>query len=373
MMKRKKFAAAGLAFLMSVTLLTGCRCARAVEDETESMTVTEAATERVTEKETETEEADTGFRNPLTGEVTETDISKNRPYFVMLNTVYDALPQRGNSKADILIEMMEEGGITRVVGVYQDITGVGELGSIRSTREYFYSWVKAFDGIDVHAGGDYWVLEKIKGEGYSTLDALETAGGAFYRDAERQKTVSNEHTMFTTSDKLQSMTEQLGLRTTIDEDADLTVLSFIQDGTPKKGETATYVKVTFSGYKKTEFAYDKKTGLYEVSCFDEPYVDEAADLAQVAVTNVLVLPVPNWTALDGWSINRQKYDLSGGTGYYFCGGKAEEITWTKGDYNDEEEYANPLKLYHEDGTELSLGVGKTYICVINNTMNVEFE
>ena len=61
------------------------------------------------------------YINPLTGEGSEVDYSNKRPVAVMLNTIKQALPQSGNSKADILIEMAEEGGITRVMGIYQDI------------------------------------------------------------------------------------------------------------------------------------------------------------------------------------------------------------------------------------------------------------
>lgn len=56
-----------------------------------------------------------GYRNPLTGEETETDISRNCPVGVMLNNVKEALPQSGNSKADMFYEVPEEGGITRIL------------------------------------------------------------------------------------------------------------------------------------------------------------------------------------------------------------------------------------------------------------------
>ena len=46
------------------------------------------------------------------------------------------------------------------------------------------------------------------------------------------------------------------------------------------------------------------------------------------------------------------------SGYYFCGGKAEPITWKK-----DGTYA-PFTFYHADGTPLSLQTGHTYVCVI---------
>lgn len=66
-----------------------------------------------------------GNRNPLTGEETEKDISGNCPVAVMLNNIKQALPQSGNSKADFFFEIPEEGGITRIMALYQDIIGRG--------------------------------------------------------------------------------------------------------------------------------------------------------------------------------------------------------------------------------------------------------
>ena len=49
-------------------------------------------------------------------------------------------------------------------------------------------------------------------------------------------------------------------------------------------------------------------------------MDSAAN-KQVEVTNIIVLPVPNWTAVDSIGVERQKYDLSGGEGYYINNGE----------------------------------------------------
>lgn len=350
----------------------GCSCTnqsnQETEPETETQTVkpTEPETETQTEAETETEVVDTGFRNPLTGEMTETDLSKQRPYFVMLNTSAAAMPQRGNSKADILIEMMEEGGVTRVMGLYQSLEGVGQLGPIRSTREYFYSWSLAFDGLLVHAGGDAPVRAEIKNAGMKTLDALENAGGAYFRDKERQQHVANEHTMFTTGENLLAMTNHLNFEKQITK-ADQTQLHFVDDATPADGDNAENVKVIFSGAKSTTFTYNEESKLYSIKFWDMDYVDEDNGNAIVEVRNILILPVPNWTKQEGTYI-RQKYDLTSGEGVLITGGKSTKMKWTKGDYLSEGHYADPLCMYDMDGNDLNLSVGKTYICVIGNGM-----
>ena len=93
------------------------------------------------------------YHNPLTGEGLEEDISGQRPFAVMLNNLSKALPQLGVSQADVIYEIVAEGGITRMLAVFQDIEGVGDLGSVRSARDYYVSLACGHDAISVHAGG----------------------------------------------------------------------------------------------------------------------------------------------------------------------------------------------------------------------------
>ena len=75
-----------------------------------------------------------------------------RPVAVMLNNLKEALPQLGQSSADIIYEVPAEGGITRMLGVYQSLDGVGTIGSIRSARPYYLELALGHDAIFLHAG-----------------------------------------------------------------------------------------------------------------------------------------------------------------------------------------------------------------------------
>ena len=116
-----------------------------------------AATEPANQDDTKTKPTSgtglPGNRNPLTGEETEKDISGNCPVAVMLNNIKQALPQSGNSKADFFFEIPEEGGITRIMALYQDITDVGTIGTVRSTRPYYVRLAVGHDAILTHCGG----------------------------------------------------------------------------------------------------------------------------------------------------------------------------------------------------------------------------
>lgn len=298
--------------------------------------------------------------NPLTGEETETDLSARRPFAVMLNSIKQSLPQSGNSKADMWFEMPEEGGITRVMGLYQNIDDVGTLGTCRSTRHYFLEMAIGMDAIVCHAGGASSAFDLLDWTGYKTLNALTNAGSMYYRNQERLAAgYATEHTMYTSSDNIKSYLEaNPNFRTNHREHFEQTY-EFADEATPAiDAIDANEVEVSFSGYKQTHFTFDPESGTYKVFFFGEPYVDEAAGNAQVETKNIIVIKAKQTTVQqDG---PREWFDLvNGGSGYYISNGKCEPISWSKG------EAIYPLQLKNTDGTPLQLNRGKTYFCVCN--------
>ena len=91
--------------------------------------------------------------NPLTGLPIEPEEMAKRPVAVMLNNIKKAQPQIGISQADVIYEVPAEGGITRMLAVYQSLEGVELLGSVRSTRPYYIELALGHDALLVHAGG----------------------------------------------------------------------------------------------------------------------------------------------------------------------------------------------------------------------------
>ena len=80
---------------------------------------------------------------------------------------------------------------------------------------------------------------------------------------------------------------------------------------------------------------------------------------QIAVTNVFVLYVRVALADDNY---RTDYFFEeGGSGYYICDGKIINVTWTKTDVHE------PIKVYNEDGEEVEVNRGKSYICLVRSS------
>ena len=102
----------------------------------------------------------------------------------------------------MLIEIPEEGGITRVMAVFQDPTGVGNLGTIRSTREYFVFMAMGLDAMLAHCGASTTANDTLSQTGYATLDAM-SHGNSIGAIRTARQTLAREHSMYTSTDQIQ--------------------------------------------------------------------------------------------------------------------------------------------------------------------------
>lgn len=342
------------AFLLALLMLLSCTACGAKKEEPPEEPVIE---EPVPEPEPEPEPV----CNPLTGEpLANEDAVNNRPVAVMLNNIHVAMPQHGVSQADMIFEYNVEGGITRMVGFYQDVSQVGTIGSVRSARACFVETVLGMDAIYAHAGGSTEAINMIYQLGISDIDSVDSV---FWRDAERRKTMAYEHTYMTSGENLANYIASSGMRTKHNDDYSYPI-TYVEDATPAGGSDATHVEARFSNYKTGVFDYDPASRLYMISQYGGPYIDGNTG-EQVGVTNLLVLHTTVYNSGD--SSGHMVIDLQGsGNGTFFCGGKATDITWHK------ESISDPFTYTLSDGTPLSLGVGHTYVCVIANDATLSY-
>lgn len=317
-----------------------------------------------------------GYRNPLTGEKTATDISGNCPIAVMLNNVKQALPQSGNSKADMFYEVPEEGGITRIMALFQDINGVGQIGTVRSTRPYFVRLAIGQDALLTHCGGSgqaYAVIKKYMDKAdFDDIDCLNHGTNCAYSYFKRSQARLNagfalENTMYINSDSIKAFLDKnASTIRTAHKDGYTPAQQFVEDGTPAQGKSAKDIDVVMSQYKHTVFQYDQGAGSYGVNEFGNPYIDEVTG-KQIHVENVLILQTDISVNQES-SLGHLSVAITGkGSGYYACGGKYIPITWEKKDVEDQQRF------YDKDGNQINLGVGKTYICVIDKARNITMD
>lgn len=304
--------------------------------------------------------------NPLTGLPMEPEYEDRRPVAIMLNNLKAAQPQLGVSLADVIYEVPVEGGITRMLALYQTVEGIEVLGSVRSARPYFVELALGHDAVYVHAGGSQEAYANLRSWKVDHMDGVRGGEDAkiFWRDPDRRKNNGYEHSLITSGEKIQGYLD-LEKFPTSHADGWSSLQAFAEDGTPAGGETAEHVQVRFSSYKTGTFDYDAASGRYLVGQYGKEHVDGSTG-DQVSAVNVLVLKT-GMAVLD--DVGRLRVNTTGeGEGLFFCGGKTVPIRWSRKDRN------SPFAYTLEDGRSLALGQGNSYVCILNQKSGtVEYE
>ena len=307
------------------------------------------------------------YANPLTGEGLNEDISGKRPVAVMFNNLKKALPQIGVGRADVIYEIVAEGGITRMMGVFQDLEGVGELGSVRSARDYYVNLALGHDAIYIHAGGSPQAYEAFNSWGVTHIDFVNGPyGNMCWRDPDRRKNAGLEHSLLTSSEKV---LEQMPSRFRLDHEEDFSVgWTFSKDSVP--GVPVRSITVPFSNYKTGHFTYDADANRYAIEQHidgaDIPYVDGRND-EPVTVSNVLVL-FTDVGQVKGDDKGRREVRTTGeGKGLLFRDGTLYEITWQR------EKRTDCYSFQNGSGQLVPLAVGPSYINIVSTSADVTWE
>lgn len=326
------------------------------EDTTEATEATEPTTQPAVEP---------AYRNPLTGEAMEEPFLV-RPYAVVIdNDSAQAIPHWGVGDVDILWEMPHEGSSTRMIGVLDDVSKTDRFGPTRSVRPYLLSVARSFGAILVHAGGSPQGYEQLKKTGWDNLDGVEGPGASSYYKRDKSRKVDSWHTMYITGENILKYTAKRGHETTLTEMPNYN-LTFAEDGTPVNGEAANTVTIRFrKDGKKTVLTYQQDTGDYTMEQLGSSYTDGNTG-KKVHFENIIAFETKVGT-IDDYGRLYQELEGKSGTGYFACGGKMVKIKWSRDGATD------PFRFTLEDGTPLTLGVGKTYIAVVCNGAPIKGE
>lgn len=305
----------------------------------------EQEVEEVIEPEPEPEEP--AFINELNGLAIDESLVNRRPMAVTISNIQDALPQYGISQAEVLVETLAEGGIPRLVAVFKDFDSE-KIGPIRSGRHYLLFIANDFGAIYVHYGESPQAKAAFTDYNAAHMDGMKSL--QHYQAEDRVR----PHASFTTDEMLYDSADNYGYRTTVDESADPKFL-FSDEQVILDGSNANYIRLPFSWYKPY-FEYNEATKLYERFQYGEPHMDAEVDV-QLTFTNIIIQNTDMWL-IPGDSYDRIDMSLfTTGTGYYLTGGQYVPITWQRDGYDDATRY------FYEDGTEVALNRGKTYIAV----------
>ena len=298
--------------------------------------------------------------NYITGEELKGSDNTQRPVAVMIDNSKYAQPQYGTADADIIYEMVTEGGITRLMAVFDNLDDIQRLGPVRSARDQFVQFMLPLNAIYVHIGTSIYANEMLNFYHYQNIDGLYLGVSSFDYDETRAKTYAHEHCWFTEPDLIRNGIEATGINTKGNLYPALNFADYREAPvTLDNGMDATEISFRFSDYADTTMHYDAATNKYYKSQFGVPHFDEHNNV-QLSFDNFLLLNTAVVLYPDGLCT---AFDMTqGGEGYYFYGGKYIPVLWQKG------EPENPLIITDLEGEPIQINVGKSYIAVIADEM-----
>lgn len=287
----------------------------------------------------------------LTGEWVDKKIGTQRPIAVMNGNTKEALPQYGINSAGVIYEAPVEGGITRLMAIYEDYKDLTQIGTVRSCRPYYAYFAKEFDAVYVHVGQSFHAEPLLDSGLVDHLSGLDgSINSTFYRTDEHPA----PHNCYTSAEGIASGIATKGYATTYPESYEGHYKFADEDNrnTLKDGEDCAYIKPYYF-YNKPSFVYDKKTKTYKRYQFGDEHID-VVDGKQVAVTNIIFQNVSS-AEYEGTQYLNLGIEGSG-EGKFFTNGKMIDISWKKdGDIT---------RYYDKDGEEIRLNPGKTWVCII---------
>lgn len=335
--------------------ISGCGKKDAPKEEDSTMEGTISVDEGTEQLGTETQVSLlNGTKSPLTGETIEGTIAAQRPVSAMIGNTTDAMPQYGTSNADIIYEVPVEGGLTRLMTLYQDYANLPTIMSVRSCRHYFAYFAQEFDSIYVHYGQAAYATEML-----GSMDDLNGLDGdladvTFFRDSSRKA----PHNAYINGKSIIDGIQKRGYTTTLSESykghfafADDNEIIQLTDGAD--------AAVVVPGYAidKPWFEYKEEDGLYYRSQYKAAHVD-GANNEQLKFKNIIFQVCDYAVEPDGVYLDVKTTGT--GEGKFITNGKSIDVTWSK----DAE--GTPAKYYDADGNEIKLNQGKTFVCVILN-------
>lgn len=288
------------------------------------------------------------YTAPLTGLPLDEPLTR-RPLAIMVNNAPAARPQSGLSGADIVYEVIAEGGVTRFVSIFHSHAEEPKIGPIRSIRPYMIEIGESYHGVLVHAGASNDAYAILQRQHKEDLDEITNAGSYFWRDKSRKA----PHNLYSNVEKL---LEGAAKRNYDTEDTDVPGYSFRGEDDVIEGEPANSVEIKFQldSYKVT-YKYDSDTRLYQRYINGEPHIDlETGEILTAA--NVVVMGADHKVLDD---VGRLAVDLDlGGEAVLFQRGQAIQGQWIH--------RADDVIRFVKDNVEVPFVPGTTYFNVVPN-------
>ncbi len=329
---------------------------------------------------------------------------ERRPLAAMIENHADSRPQSGLSKADVVYEVVAEGGITRFLGIFYCgvIAEETKLAPIRSVRIYFANLAAGYGDkpIFLHQGGANNFCNTCPGgvkprgqtdktvDAYAALDKLGWRNGQQGNDMDggfnigfpivernqyrlSSEPVAWEHSVVASVDEIYKEADKRGFNFKDEDgnawDEDFKMWKF-EDGKAVSSPSASDITFKFwdnwTDYD-VEWKYDVSTNSYKRFNGGKSHIDWEFDKPQLTASNVIIMYVTEKGPVD--AEHHMYYEVVGeGDALIFKNGEVTPGTWKKSSQLDREVF------YDKKGTEIILTRGPIWIELLSDGNQVNY-
>jgi hypothetical protein len=318
----------------------------------------------------------TGNINILSGLEISDKVLNSRPLAIMVGNDPEVRPQSGLINADIVFEVVDEGGVTRFVAVFSSYDS-DLVGPVRSARPYYAEIARSLDPVYVFWGTApifYKVVENL-GLDYLTplgdesgnssiaanfVDPGKGEGADAIRDTSRD--VASWNTAYVRLPRMKELASKQGYKLGGGKSS----FHFKLDAPESDRGDILKITIDYSiPQYKSLFEYNSKNNNYVKSVAGSPSLDRESG-EQIAVNNVIVMvtDIKNSGDSSGHMIVRTTQE---GEAFYFFDGKVVEGTWSRSSALD------PFTFKDKDGNVVLFNRGHTWVGVISGIDRVDYQ
>ncbi|KIL47009.1 DUF3048 domain-containing protein [Jeotgalibacillus campisalis] len=280
--------------------------------------------------------------SPLSGEPVS---SNNRAISVIINNHPKARPQSGLAEADIIYEVLAEGGVTRLLAIYQS-QYPERVGPIRSARDYHIKLAGAYNSFFVAHGYSPDAFSMLENGVIEHINGIQYDGELFVRSSDR----AAPHNSYSSS----AFFEQGAKRKGVSLEGAPAGMTFSNQADLSLETAVSQFSVTYDGNETytSEYSYEPSDDSYSRISAGEQTIDGETN-EPVSIANILIMEAGH-RLID--EQGRLDIDLSsGGNAYLFTKGTYFEMKW-------EEENGRMIPYYN--GKPAPLSPGLTWIHLI---------
>lgn len=301
-------------------------------------------------------------QNPLNGTLMSSkeyeEMTKYPPIASVFGNTPDARPPSGLYKADMAFEVLVEGDITRIVGMFWS-QPIDKLGPIRSARKYHIDLIAPYDPLFMHIGYAHSTNN-------DDTDALKAI------NSNRIKSVSNTHwrdstrpapyNAYSSTENIHELADSYNYSYT----KNITPWRFKNDGILGKRGNKSEILISFMGnYTEgktydVRWQYDVDSNSYLRFYGANPHSDSETEI-QIGAKNLIVQYTTIYTAAGDTSGRKVVTVVGSGEGLLFQDGKQIEITWEQSSNSSRAVYK-----YKSSGEEVEFNRGMVWVSILGN-------